>query len=266
MTLRTTCVGLTMILSMTACGARQQDTSALVARIAALEERLAIQEDIEQVRALQFAYNYYNSGRLYQQVLDLVSENAGTIEIAGRGVFKGKAGFAKNFNPDPDGTVRDRGVAFGFVLHQLAGMDVITIAPDRKSAKARVRVLTTVYDGFPNTKPGVNGGDYEMQFVHENDKWLIYSLKYVHNFTVDRAKDGGITPGYSRGGDKTADAPTTWYHPWPETGVLAFHFPNPVTGRFPSDVTGATRYWKGNWSKDEFGQTGVRPASEWQSR
>src|SRR5262245_27821151 len=139
-----------------ACGGRQQDTSDLVARIAALEQRLAIQEDIEQIRTLQFAYNYYNSGRLYKQVLDLVSENAGTIEIAGRGVFKGKAGFAKNFNPDPDGTVRDRGVAFGFVLHQLAGMDVITVASDRQSAKARVRVLTTVYDGFPDTKPGVN--------------------------------------------------------------------------------------------------------------
>src|SRR4029077_20966655 len=162
MTMKGACVGLAIAMSMTGCAARERNDSELVSRIAALEQRLAIQEDIEQIRTLQFAYNYYNSGRLYKQVLDLVSEHADTIEIAGRGVFKGKAGFAKNFSPDPDGTVRDRGVAFGFVLHQLAGMEVITVASDRQSAKARVRVLTTVYDGFPDTKPGVNGGDYEM--------------------------------------------------------------------------------------------------------
>jgi hypothetical protein len=266
MTLKSTCVGLGIALSVSACGPRERDNSELIMRIAALEQRLAIQEDIEQIRTLQFAYNYYNSGRLYRQVLDLISEHADTIEIAGRGVFRGKAGFAKNFNPDPDGTVRDRGVAFGFVLHQLAGMEVITVAHDRQSAKARVRVLTTVYDGFPDTKPGVNGGDYEMQFVREQDTWLISGLKYVHNFTVDRQADGRITPGYSRGGDKNADEPTTWYHPWPETGVLAFHFPNPVSGKFPPEITGATRYWKGNWSREEFGQTGVRPAAEWQLR
>ncbi len=94
-----------IILSVSACGARDGNHEELTQRIAALEERLAAQEDIEQIRTLQFAYNYYNSGRLYKQLLDLVSEQAGTIEIAGRGVFKGKAGFAKNVNPDPDGTV-----------------------------------------------------------------------------------------------------------------------------------------------------------------
>jgi hypothetical protein len=47
--------------------------------------------------------------------------------------------------------------------------------------------------------------------------------------------------------------------------VLPFHFANPVTGNAPPAVTGATRYWKGNWSAEEFGQSGVRPAAEWQS-
>ena len=38
------------------------------------------------------------------------------------------------------------------------------------------------------------------------------------------------------------------------------------TGKFPPDVTGATRYWKGNWSRAEFGETGVRPSMRVPSR
>lgn len=251
------------------CSAPQESDSAVAAlqsQIEALEHRLAVQEDVEQIRALQYAYNYYNSSRLYVQVLDLISEDAGSIEIGGRGIFHGKAGFARNFNPEPDGSVVDRGVEFGFILHQLAGMEVITVAPDRRTAQARVRVLTTIYDGYPQTRPRTNGGDYEMQFQREAGKWLISGLKYVHNFSVQEEPDGTVTPSYSRSGDATADAPTSWYHPWPETGVLAFHFPNPVTGEFPPDVTGTTRFWRGNWSPAEFGESGIRPAVEWQEQ
>lgn len=215
-------------------------------RLERMEDALELQKDIEEIRNLQYTYNYYNSGRLYKQVLDLVSEEAGTIEIAGRGVYRGKAGFAKNFHPDEDGRVKDKGVGFGFVLHQLAGMDVITVAPDRQSAKARVRVLTTIFDNYPDTRERMNGGDYEMGYVKEGGKWLIHSMKYVHNFSVSRGEDGTIIPSYSSRADGTEYAPTTWYHPWPETGILPFHFPNPVTGEFPPDVTGKERFWNVN--------------------
>ncbi len=227
----------------------------LSARLERLEHELSIQRDVEDIRRLQYAYNYYNSGRLYAQVLDLISENAGKIEIAGRGVYYGKAGFAKNFHPDADGAVTDKGVEFGFILHQLAGMDVITVDADRKRANGRVRVLTTVYAGIPETRNRINGGDYEIVYVRENGKWLIHSMKYVHNFSVSHEPGGKIIPRYSAGPDGTADEPTTWYHPWPETGVLAFHFPNPVSGKYPPDVTGETRYWIGNWP-GEYGKSG----------
>ena len=237
-----------------AAGAAGSD---LAARMQKMETELSRQKDIEAIRSLQYAYNYYNSGRLYKQVLDLVSENAGDMEIAGRGVYRGKEGFALNFHPDEDGNVTDKGVEFGFILHQLAGMDVITVAEDGLSAQARVRVLTVVYADFPDTTQRMNGGDYEIRYVKEGDKWLIHSMHYVHNFSVLHEKDGSIVPRYSTGPDGKADAPTTWYHPYPETGVLSFHFPNPVTQEFPPDVTGSTRYWIGNWP-GEYGKTGHR--------
>ena len=55
--------------------------------------------------------------------------------------------------------------------------------------------------------------------------------------------------------DLPPDAPTTWYHPFPEAGVLQYHYPNPVTGEMPREVLDPTHYWKGNWP-GEFGQTG----------
>lgn len=248
-------------LLLTALPAQAQQTVTVpadfVQRFEAMEKRVQRMEDVEAIRRLQYTYNYYNSSRLYAQVLDLISPNAETIEIAGRGVFNGKAGFAKNFHPDPDGVVRDKGVEFGFVLFQLAGQDIITVADDGKSALGRVRVFTSIYDKFPDALPRFNGGDYEMKFVKENGKWLISRMKYVHNFSVTHEKDGSVRPGYSTAADPKADGPTTWYHPWPETGVLPFHFPNPISGKTPPDVAGKQQYWIGNWP-GEFPKSGHR--------
>jgi hypothetical protein len=47
----------------------------------------------------------------------------------------------------------------------------------------------------------------------------------------------------------------TWYHPFPEAGVLQFHYPNPVTGEMPPEILQPEHYWKGNWPGEE-GQTG----------
>lgn len=243
-------------LALTAFSGSRRDKE-VQARFAQLEQNLGVQQDMQAIRRLQYTYNYYNSSRMYSQLLSLVSENAEFIEIGGRGVYYGKEGFAENFHPDEEGVVHDSGMEFGNVLFQLAGQDVITVAPDRQTAKARVRVLTSVYLDFPDTVPRFNGGDYEMGYVNENGQWLISSLKYVHVFSVTFNKEGGVDPRYSTAPDGSADAPTTWYHPWPETGTLPFHFPNPTTGEPSPDVTGETRYWIGNWP-GEFGKTGHR--------
>ncbi len=231
--------------------------AALEERLAAMEHQLGVQQDINDIRRLQHTYNYYNSSRMYKQLLALISDDAEFIEIGGRGVYRGKEGFAKNFHPDESGEVHDTGTQFGDVLFQLAGQDVITVAPDRQSARARIRVLTSIYFDFPDTVPRFNGGDYEMGYVKEDGRWLISSLKYVHTFSVRYERDGSVTPSYSTAPDGTADAPTTWYHPWPETGTLPFHFPHPITGEPSPEITGTTQYWIGNWP-GEFGKTGKR--------
>ena len=58
---------------------------AIEAKLESLEHELGIQKDIEEVRRLHYIYMYYNSNRMAKQLIDLVAENAESIEIAGRG-------------------------------------------------------------------------------------------------------------------------------------------------------------------------------------
>lgn len=249
-------------LAMSPANAQSVKPTSVEARLADLERRVLAQEDLEAIRRLQYAYNYYNTSGLHKQAMDLISENAESIEIGGRGVYLGKKGFVRAFGAYADGSqVRDRTIQFGRLLFQLASMDVITIAPDGKSAKARVAVLTPIFQGFPGkVRPRLNGGVYEMAYVKEGEKWLISKFKYVHIFNAVTDAAGNIVPDYSTAPDGTADKPTTWYHPWPETGVLPFSFPNPVTGEYPEDHVGQTQYWIGNWP-GEFGKTGTKPVA-----
>ncbi|MFX1363963.1 MAG: nuclear transport factor 2 family protein [Promethearchaeota archaeon] len=235
---------------------------AIEAKLKILEHDLGIQKDIEEIRRLHYIYMYYNYNRMAKQLIELVSENAESIEIGGRGVYKGKEGFRKNFiSPGKpiDSDVRDVGWNFGNTLFQLGGMGVITVADNRQTAKGRFSVLTPVIMGYPdNQRVLLNAGVYEQGFVKEDGIWKISKFKYIHIFMV-HFEDLKVNPQYSRWSDPNnpADEPTTWYHPFPETGVMPFHFPNPVTGEMPPEIVDPTHYWVGNWP-GEFGQKGKK--------
>lgn len=235
-----------------------QSANGLAAEVAQLKARVQQQEDIEAIRRLQYAYNYYNQARLYKQAVDLVSDNAESIEIGGQGVYRGKQGFVRYFTGGrPEGLI-DGNPTFGFVLVQLAGMEVITVAPSGTKATARVLVITPILSGFPGkVKPRMNAGIYEMGYVKESGTWLISKMKYVHAFNARSDEQGNIVPSYSTAPKGDADGPTTWYHPWPEAGILPFSFPNPVTGKYPPSPVNPTKYWIGN-RPGEFGKVGTR--------
>ena len=235
---------------------------AIEAKLKEMEHELGIQKDIEEIRRLHWIYMYYNYNRMAKQIMGLVSENAESIEIGGRGVYKGKEGFRKNFlSPGAplDAEAKDVGWNFGNTLFQMGGMDVITVADDRQTAKGRFNVLTPVLMGFPdNQRILLNAGQYEQKFVKEDGLWKISKFKYVHTFMV-HFQDLKVNPQYSRWPDKDnpADEPTTWYHPFPEAGTLPFHFKHPVTGETAPEHVDPTQYWVGNWP-GEFGQKGIK--------
>ena len=66
------------------------DIAALTARIEKLEHELAIQQDIHQIRRIQYTYGYFIDKTQYNEVVDLFAED-GDVWFLG-GIYKGKAG------------------------------------------------------------------------------------------------------------------------------------------------------------------------------
>src|SRR6185436_21163363 len=66
------------------------DTTALLERIEQLERRAQAAEDYRDLVNLQGAYGYYVDKGLWDEAANLFAEG-GTLEIAGRGVFVGRA-------------------------------------------------------------------------------------------------------------------------------------------------------------------------------
>jgi hypothetical protein len=66
------------------------DIAALTARIEKLEHELAIQQDIHQIRRIQYTYGYFIDKSQYNEVVDLFA-NDGDVWFLG-GIYKGIAG------------------------------------------------------------------------------------------------------------------------------------------------------------------------------
>src|SRR5262245_54125457 len=100
--------GVASVLAATSGGDASQ--AELLKRLDQLEAKVTLQTDIEDIRRLQYAYNYYNSTSMHAQAMALISDNAESLEIGGRGVYRGKKGFVKGFGAyaDASGVPRDR--------------------------------------------------------------------------------------------------------------------------------------------------------------
>ena len=66
------------------------DIAAITARIEKLEHELAIQQDIHQIRRLQYTYGYFIDKSQYTEVVELFADD-GDVWFLG-GIFRGKAG------------------------------------------------------------------------------------------------------------------------------------------------------------------------------
>ena len=55
-----------------------------------LEKQVTLQEDIQEIEHLQRLYGYYFDNGMFQEVMDLFSENVESVEITDHGVFKGR--------------------------------------------------------------------------------------------------------------------------------------------------------------------------------
>ncbi|MEI9850913.1 MAG: nuclear transport factor 2 family protein [Sphingomonas sp.] len=214
-------------------------------RIAALEHRLGTLEDVNAIRRLHFAYGYYIDKCLYDEAVELFSDSARAHFL--NGIYVGRAGarrlYCDWFREHFTGGVN--GPAYGFLLDHLMLQDIIDVAPDRRTAKARFRCFMQggyhhSRDPIPNF-PAANweGGIYENGYVKEDGIWkigdfhynMLWQADYHKGWDRDEAHLLKLTKTYPEdpnGPDELVpDSPPVW----PHTQVVPFHYPHPVTGR-----------------------------------
>jgi len=219
---------------------------ALTAQVASLTRQVSRLEDTNAVRALHFKYGYYIDKCLYRETVDLFAES-GAVRFL-NGVWKGRKGarrlyvdwfqsyFTKGFN----GPIR------GFLLDHLMLQDIVDVAPDGLSAKARFRAVLQggCHESMQEPIPGLpqqfwEAGIYENLYVKEDGIWKIqllnYNMLWQANYAEGWARSAvhlaPLTRTYPEdphGPDELlGEVPKTW----PETRVIPFHYPHPVTGQ-----------------------------------
>lgn len=212
------------------------DLSARIAqaeqRLAALTTRASRIEDYNAVRNLQQIYGYYQDKALWEQVLDLLTDDA-QLEVGQNGVYVGKAAIRRYLFSLTGGKA---GLATGQLNNHITLAPVITLAEDGLAAKARWRLI--VQDGLFGDASGGNwgAGVYENEYVKQNDVWKISRLHLYVRFYAPY-KDGWAkvtkeqTARYGRSNVKPTRASET--RPvWPERFVPPFHYDNPGTSGY----------------------------------
>jgi hypothetical protein len=216
---------------------------ALEDRIDKLEQSLAIQQDIHDVRRLQYAYGYFIDKSQYNEVVDLFSDD-GEVWFLG-GIYKGREGVARLYIERFRKTFTDdhNGPRYGWLLDHPQLQMIVDVAPDRKTAKVRGRSMMQA--GTHETAAGDQrqwweGGIYENEYVRENGVWKIKKLAYFPFWHGSFAEGWGKTPidfipMASICYPEDPLGPDALIEPaprlWPATDIVPFHYVHPVTGK-----------------------------------
>jgi SnoaL-like domain len=221
---------------------------ALRAEVERLTRQVAAIEDAQAVRRVQFAYGYYMDKGLYQEVVDLFADD-GEVRFMG-GIFRGKHRGVRRLYIDRFRTTFTHGrngPAYGFMLEHLQLQDIVDVAPDRKTAQGRFRAFMQAGSHTSKTdrvaalpQQWWEAGVYENTYVREDGVWKIKVLNYCLSWQADYEKGWAYSKPYegpffkkTYPEDPGGPDEITPQRPafWPDTAVVPFHFPHPVTGK-----------------------------------
>lgn len=222
-------------------------------RLAALEDRLGELEDTNAIRRLHWAYGYYIDFNRAEDVVELFAEDGAVVFLSGE--YRGHEGVRRLYGTWFKSLFLapgEEGPAYGFLLDHFQMQDIITVAPDRQTAKGRFRGM--LFGGSHETrayKPeGVplqfmEAGIYENDYIVENGVWKIKRLDYMMQWQAD----------YETGWSKTIAhlQPAAGTYPenpigpdiilpenkirqtWPHRQDVPMHFAHPTFGAIIAD-------------------------------
>lgn len=226
--------------------ADEDQVRVLAEQVAELQRRIRNLQDVHAIRTLHYKYGYYIDKCLYDETVELFAENSRVHFL--NGIYKGKAGarrlycewFRNFFTKGHNGPIP------GFLLDHVQMQDIVDVAPDGLTAKARFRALMAAgqHDSKTDRIPHFpaqcwEAGIYENSYVKENGVWKIQVLNYNMLWQADYEKGWAHDRPHLLPLDKTF--PENPIGPdelmpetpkfWPETRVVDFHYAHPVTGK-----------------------------------
>ncbi len=230
-------------------------------RVTALEERLAEVErqlqavsDVQAVERLQHQYGYYLDKCLYEEVVELFAREPEVRFL--RGIYRGREGVERLFL----GRFMKRwaggrnGPYYGHLLDHPQLQPVVHVAPDGRSAMGRFRTLMMlgVHESAAHTHEAGTfqrweSALYENTYVKEDGAWRIAVLDLRHAWLCTFERGWAHSPiwedyvsvRYPEDPDGPDEISDSDWRMWPDTRVLPFHYPHPVTGRWVGSTTGA---------------------------
>jgi hypothetical protein len=176
------------------------------ATVPALANRVADLNDQDAVRNLQNVYDYYVDRRMWDDVVDLFSDD-GVFEIGGK-LYKGKAGVSQAL-----ARMGPQGLTTGILNDHLPFDTIVKVMPGGREAFTRGTELAMIGDANAGTSSW-RIGVFRNRFVREGGLWKIRKMRITPVMDADHAKgwgDGG------RAGAVTPPMPA-WLGPNPASG------------------------------------------------
>ncbi len=152
----------------------------------------------------------------------------GTIEIALRGVYVGRAAVRRNLN-----LYGQAGLDDGVLHNHMQFQQVIHVAPDGRTANLRSRALSMM-GNFERNATWM-GGTYENEFVKIDGRWLFHRDHQINTYFTPYEtgwKDLAQRPAPGVTESNPPDRPPSYpFDMYPKNFLPPFHYVNPATGK-----------------------------------
>lgn len=226
----------------------EQEFAELKKQVQTLQKELSRVSDEAEIRKIHFKYGYYLDKCLYNEVVDMFSDHPDSyIEFLG-GRYRGKAGIKRLYQGRFQQTfVKGRnGPVHGWLLDHIMMQEIIDVDSTGTHAWCRMRALMQAgtHQSIEEYYPGGHrqwweGGLYENEYIKEDGVWKLFRYRYFPFWHAEHER------GWSHTKKNYIPWPTTTFPEnalgpdelleqkmlWPDTRVVPFHYPHPVTGK-----------------------------------
>jgi hypothetical protein len=210
------------------------------ARIKALEKKVGLLEDVNEVKRLQRVYSYYVMHMMRDEIADCFADDPDVTLHWLEGTWRGKEGVNRYF-----GVGTDRPEPPPGFLHQVMPIaGVVDVDPDGKHAKGRWYSFGGV--AVPNqetgkTMPSIVGGLYEIEYIKEKGVWKMWKVDWIIPLSIK------ISPDSWTRVEELGKMIANFKGPEPDVKPIAndprfvsgyifpFHYNHPVTGKPTSE-------------------------------